>query len=96
MYSNNSDKSGAPDLNQLPPLPAPVLPKGHADMSDSSNSESLIDNSVMDPFHTEADTAHGTGGDSSLSLVYGTGDGLKLPSKSGVVQDSSVPANERS
>ena len=97
MYSKNIDKSEAPDLNRHGSLPAPVVPNGHADMSDCSNSGSPIDNPVIDTIHTQAYTAHSAGGDSSLPLPYDTGDGLKLPSKAGVVQDSSsVTANERS
>ena len=49
----------------------------------------------MDTLHNQADTAHSAGGDSSLPLPFGTGDGLKLPSTAGVVQGSSVSAKER-
>ena len=95
MYSKHIDKRGASDLNRLPPLPAQTPPKGHADMSECSNSESLIGSPVMDTLHNQADTAHSAGGDSSLPSPYGVGDGLKLPLKAGVVQGSNVSAKER-
>ena len=96
MYSKRIDKPGASDLNRLPPLPAHTPPKGHADMSECSNSESLIVNPVMDTLQNQNDTAHSAGGDSSLPLPFCTVDGLKLPSKAGVVQGSSVSGKERS
>ena len=96
MYSKNIDKAGPLDWNRLPPLPTQTLPKGHTDMSEGSNSESLIDHPVTDPIHNQADTARNAGGNSSLPLPFGTGDGLKLPPKAGVVQRSSVSTKERS
>ena len=96
MYSKSIAKAGALDLNRLPPLTAQTPPKGHAFMSDCSNPESLIDNPVTDTIPNQADTAHNSGGDSSLPSPFGTGDGLKLPSTAGVVHGSSVSAKERS